>query len=90
MEIDISGNPIGPGSVLQLMLNSAYDEEQIGDAEYLPGVYTEMYNSGNFYPGSFVSGYMVYLDLPGGERIALADGTFSQTPWQTALRSAKI
>lgn len=76
MEIDISGNPIGPGCVLQLMLNSAYDEEQSGDAEYLPGDYTEMYNSGNFYPGSFVSGYMVYLDLPGGERIALADGTF--------------
>ncbi|MBE6232721.1 MAG: hypothetical protein E7117_10250 [Bacteroidales bacterium] len=75
MEIDEAGSPVGPGSVMQLLLNARYDENQNGDAGYLVGKYTEMMNSGNFAPGTFVSGYIQYIDLP-GERIEMPDATF--------------
>ena len=75
MEIDDFGNPIGPGTVTQLQLNAAFDENQAADPSKLKGVYREMMNSGNFAPGTFVSGYMVRLDLP-GQTIEMGDGTF--------------
>lgn len=75
MATDLTGSFIGPGAVVQLLLNVALDPEQSADAEFLPGIYSEMYNSGNFAPGTFVSGYMNYIDLP-GERIEMADATF--------------
>lgn len=75
MEIDEMGNPVGPGTVTQLQLNARYDESQTADPSNLKGVYREMMNSGNFAPGTFVSGYMVRLDLP-GQTIEMADGTF--------------
>lgn len=75
MATDLTGSFIGPGTVVQLLLNVALDPEQSADAEFLPGIYSEMYNSGNFAPGTFVSGYMNYIDLP-GERIEMADATF--------------
>ena len=75
MEIDGSGAPIGPGQVTQLLLNVPLNKEQTADAEYLTGIYSEMLNSGNFAPGTFVSGYIDYIELP-GERLELADATF--------------
>ena len=75
MEIDDFGNPIGPGTVTQLQLNAKFDENQGADPSKLKGVYREMMNSGNFAPGTFVSGYMVRLDLP-GQTIEMGDGTF--------------
>lgn len=76
MEIDEAGAPVGPGCVVQMLLNVRYDETQSADASFLPGTYSEMYNSGNFAPGTFVSGYMTSIDLPGGDRIDLADATY--------------
>ena len=75
MDIDQMGNPVGPGTVTQLQLNAIYDENQTADPSNLKGVYREMMNSGNFAPGTFVSGYMVRMDLP-GQTIEMADGTF--------------
>ena len=75
MEIDDFGNPVGPGTVTQLQLNAIFDENQSADPSRLKGVYREMMNSGNFVPGTFVSGYMVRLDLP-GQTIEMGDGTF--------------
>jgi hypothetical protein len=75
MYIDELGNPVGPGAVMQLMLNVKYDEEQGADPEMLAGRYTEMLNSGNYAPGTFVWGYMTTIDLP-GLRLELADATF--------------
>lgn len=75
MEIDDFGNPIGPGTVTQLQLNAKFDENQSADPSKLKGMYREMINSGNFAPGTFVSGYMVRLDLP-GQTIEMGDGTF--------------
>lgn len=75
MEIDDYGNPIGPGCVMQLLLNVTYNEEQTADVTYLAGVYESQNNSGDFSRNTFVSGYMDYIDLPDG-RIERADGTF--------------
>ena len=75
MELDLVGNPIGPGAVAQLLLNVKYNESQDADPEFLKGVYREMSNSGNIASGTFISGYMTTLDLP-GITIDLADGTF--------------
>ena len=75
MEIDELGNPVGPGTVTQLQFNAKWNESQTADPKNLKGVYREMMNSGNFAPGTFVSGYMVRLDLP-GQTLEMADGTF--------------
>ena len=81
MEIDEAGAPVGPGVVTQLLLNAEYDQSQSGSAEFLSGRYTEMFNSGNFSPGTFVSGYMTTINLP-GQQLELADATFyAETPW---------
>jgi len=45
MEIDEAGAPVGPGCVVQMLLNVRYDETQSADASFLPGTYSEMYNS---------------------------------------------
>ena len=75
MAIDDLGNPVGPGTVTQLQLNAVFDESQVANPANIVGVYREMMNSGNFVPGTFVSGYMVTMDLP-GQTIEIADGTF--------------
>lgn len=75
MELDIYGNPIGPGSAMQILINVAYDSEQSADPTLLSGAYREMMNSMDFNVGTFVSGYMTYLDIPGG-RIEFAEATF--------------
>lgn len=75
MEIDPAGNPIGPGQVLQLMVNAPYDAQQSAALSLLPGIYTAQPNSTNFAPHTFVDGYLNYIDLPDG-RLELAEGTF--------------
>lgn len=75
MEIDPAGNPIGPGQVLQLMVNAPYDAEQSAALSLLPGLYTAQPNSTSFSPHTFVDGYIHYVDLP-DRRLELADGTF--------------
>lgn len=75
MEIDDAGSPIGPGTVMQILLNVPYDENQSADPSFLKGNYSEMTNSGNFSPYTFVNGYMTAIDLP-GERLEIADATF--------------
>lgn len=75
MDIDETGAPVGPGQVVQMLLNAPYNADQTADPEHLTGVYSEMFNSGDFSAGTFVSGYLQYIDLP-GERLEMADGTF--------------
>lgn len=75
MEIDEAGAPIGPGCVIQLLLNAPYDADQGANPEFLEGTYREMMNSGNFAPGTFVPGYTDTFDLP-GQVLQIADATF--------------
>lgn len=75
MKIDDSGAPIGPGCLMQLLLNVRYDKAQSADPEFLPDTYTPMASSTDFSPGTFVNGYMTYIDLPTG-RMEMADATF--------------
>lgn len=75
MELDEVGNPIGPGAVAQLVLNTSYNQSQDADTSELIGRYMEMSNSGDISPGTFLSGYIVTLELP-GMSMEMADGTF--------------
>ena len=75
MEIDELGNPIGPGSVMQLVVNAPYEESQTPNNEQLEGVYVAQSNSGDFSPYTFIYGYIDILELPDG-RHELPDGTF--------------
>ena len=75
MEIDELGNPIGPGSVMQLVVNAPYEESQTPNIEQLEGIYVAQSNSGDFSPYTFIYGYMDILELPDG-RHELPDGTF--------------
>lgn len=75
MDVDQGGNPIGPGRVVQMLLNVRYDPEQKGNPSLLKGTYLEMMSSGDFSAGTFVDGFMSRLDLPTGS-IEIADATF--------------
>jgi hypothetical protein len=75
MEIDELGNPIGPGSVMQLVLNTPYEESQTANIEQLEGVYIAQSNSGDYSPFTFIYGYLDILELPDG-RHEMPDGTF--------------
>lgn len=76
---DMSTNDMGllegPGSVLQLLLNVTYADNQTPNLDNLVGQYLSQSNSGDFSANTFVYGYMDYIDLPGG-RIERADATF--------------
>lgn len=75
MEIDDYGNPIGEGSVMQLLLNVTYNPSQEVDMSLLEGIYTAQTSSGDFRENTFVDGYMDYIELPDG-RHERADGSF--------------
>lgn len=75
MEIDAGGNPIGPGCVVQLLLNVTYNPSQVADTNYLRGIYTAQSSSSDFNPGTFVDGYIYSLDLPNG-KMEIPDGSF--------------
>ena len=75
MEMDQMGNFIGPGSVIQLLLNVEYESEQRPNLAKLVGEYSAQSNSGDFSSNTFVYGYMDYIDLPDG-RHERPDATF--------------
>ena len=75
MEIDELGNPIGPGSVMQLILNAPYEKDQTPNLDKLEGLYFAQSNTGDFSQNTFIYGYMDILELPDG-RHELPDGTF--------------
>lgn len=75
MEHDEMGNLIGPGEVVQLLLNVEFNSEQKPDLEKLVGEYYAQMNSGDFSPNTFVYGYMDYIELPDG-RHERPDATF--------------
>lgn len=75
MEMDEMGNFVGPGEVMQLLLNVEYESAQKPDLAKLVGEYRAQSNSGDFSPNTFVYGYMDYIDLPDG-RHERPDGTF--------------
>lgn len=75
MEIDMLGNPIGPGCVMQLLLNVAYNPSQEIDMTLLEGIYSAQPSAWDFREGTFVDGYIDYIELPDG-RHERGDGTF--------------
>lgn len=75
MEMDEMGNLVGPGAVMQLLLNVEYSNEQQPNLAQLAGEYRAQSNSGDFSPNTFVYGYMDYIDLPDG-RHERPDATF--------------
>lgn len=75
MEMDQMGNFVGPGSVIQLLLNVEYESEQRPNLAKLVGEYSAQSNSGDFSSNTFVYGYMDYIDLPDG-RHERPDATF--------------
>lgn len=75
MEMDLMGNLVGPGSVIQLLLNVEYESEQRPNLAKLVGEYSAQSNSGDFSSNTFVYGYMDYIDLPDG-RHERPDATF--------------
>lgn len=75
MEIDDLGNPIGPGYVMQLLLNVSYNEEQTPQLDKLVGSYGAQQSSSDFNPNTFVYGYMQRIDLPSGY-VEVPDATF--------------
>ena len=75
MEIYELGNPIGPGSIMQLILNAPYEKEQTPNLGKLEGVYLAQSNSGDYSNFTFIYGYLDILELPDG-RHELPDGTF--------------
>lgn len=75
MEMDLMGNLVGPGEVVQLLLNVEYESEQRPNLAKLVGEYSAQSNSGDFSSNTFVYGYMDYIDLPDG-RHERPDATF--------------
>ncbi len=75
MEMDQLGNLVGPGEVVQLLLNVEYESEQRPNLAKLVGEYSAQSNSGDFSSNTFVYGYMDYIDLPDG-RHERPDATF--------------
>lgn len=75
MAIDEMGNLVGPGSVMQLLLNVRYEESQVANPKRLVGTYQSQSNSGDFGTGTFVWGQMTYINLP-NETIERPDATF--------------
>lgn len=75
MSHDEMGNLMGPGSVMQLLLNVECESEQTPDLAKLVGDYRAQSNSGDFSPNTFVYGYIDHIELPDG-RHERPDATF--------------
>ncbi len=75
MEMDAMGNLVGPGEVMQLLLNVPYEAEQTPKFDNLVGEYRSQSNSGDFSPNTFVFGYTSSIELPDG-RHERPDATF--------------
>ncbi len=75
MESDESGAPIGPGELVQLLLNSYYNPAQEANPAFLTGRYQPMSNSGSFSPYTFLNGYSTSIEVPGG-KLTVYDGSY--------------
>lgn len=65
MEIDDTGNPVGPGFIMRLSINADYPEE--GAEPALPaGIYYEPMDANAYLPFTFNEGYLDTIDLPDG------------------------
>lgn len=73
MDIDNTGNPIGPGKIVCISCN--VDLADGLDVTKLPGTYTATTSTSDFRPGTFNDGRMQTIDLPGGA-IELPDFSF--------------
>lgn len=65
MEQDVSGNPVGPGQLMQISCNTPQDSGLTTDC--LEGVYSEPSGIDDFSSGTFNPGYMISVDLPDGK-----------------------
>ena len=79
MEVDASGNPVGPGTLIRISLNVDCNLEQLPDTSLLAATYREQRSSGDFMPGTFNIGFMTTIDLPTGP-IEWPDGSFFGQP----------
>lgn len=75
MEYDLYGNLVGPGEIMQILLNANFEKDQRPNLKQLEGRYVAQSNSGDFSAYTFIYGYMDYIDLPDG-RHERPDGTF--------------
>lgn len=64
MEIDETGNPIGPGQIVSISCNAKLADAP--DAANLVGTYTTTLSTSDFRPGTFNDGRMQSIDLPDG------------------------
>lgn len=62
--VDEAGNPVGPGSFMQLSLNAVQGDE--ADLRNLAGVYVAPMSTSDFSPGTYNPGMMSQVDLPTG------------------------
>lgn len=80
MELDPTGNPLGPGQILRVSFNAPLFAP---DAEAYPlpeGRYRNASSASDFSPGTFNFGYMNRLDLPTGEVYIPAGSFYGDIP----------
>jgi len=65
MEQDMSGNPVGPGQLMQISCNTPQETGITTDC--LEGVYIEPSGIYDYSSGTFNPGYMISIDLPDGK-----------------------
>lgn len=75
VEHNEEGALVGPGVVTQILLNSPHNPQQEAEISLLRGIYTAQKSSADFSPGSFINGYIHYVDLP-NEKIELPEATY--------------
>lgn len=80
METANDGTMTGPGQTIRLAVNAQYNEKQSADIKYLIGEYTQPSNSGDYSPGTFMTGYINEIDGPGGKEQKPAGTYFGNLP----------
>lgn len=80
METAQDGTMTGPGQILRLAVNARYNEEQSADIKYITGKYTQPSNSGDYSAGTFMTGYINEVDVPGGKEENPAGTYFGNIP----------
>lgn len=75
MQIDETGNPVGPGKMIRISLNTTYNAEQKPDPELLCATYHEPASTADISAGTFNPGFFTTIDLPGGA-VEMPDGSF--------------
>ena len=64
MEQDESGNPVGPGQLMQISCNTSQESKLTIDC--LEGVFSEPSGTDDYSVGTFNPGYMLSIDMPDG------------------------